>query len=103
MKTKTFAEIAKENGHCRCVSAYTDRGLVSPDCEIHDMEEAAEEFASQFKPKWIFTEPEKDGPYLIAYKFGVTEGKFYKGKYRTSDFGELLPEAYAHMPLPTKP
>lgn len=63
----------------------------------------AVQYASQFKPKWIYTEPETDGTYLIAFKFGVTEGKFWHGKYLTSDFSQELPAAYAYMAMPDKP
>lgn len=96
---KTVKETAESNG----IEPYTTSNSCPGVYYWNQVEDIAETYASQFKPKWIYTEPETDGTYLIAFKFGVTEGKFWHGKYLTSDFSRELPAAYAYMAMPDKP
>lgn len=80
---------------------YGKHDALTDEQEVIDMSNDIEQFANQ--SLWVFTEPKTEGTYLIAYRFGVCEGKFRNGRYLTSDFQHELPEAYAHMLMPDKP
>jgi hypothetical protein len=73
--------------------------ILNPD--VNRICEAMEQFANQ--SRWVFDKPESDGTYLIAFDYGVTEGKYWRGEYLTKDFDNKLPGAYAWMPIPDKP
>jgi len=101
---KTFEEIAIAHGACHCISAYSGRNLIDPSCEVHDLELVAQEYAEQFKPKWIDVNerlPEEDGEYLtLAKQFNNSQQvvRFHRGCW------SMWNQETTHwMPLPEPP
>jgi len=107
-KIKTFEEIAISHGACHCISAYKDRGLTDPSCEVHDLEMVANDFASQFKPKWISVSeylPTQEDDYLVFDPVFNAQAvaSFYNGKWINHvDFWSANEIKY-WMPLPEAP
>lgn len=108
MKTKTFEEIAIAHGACHCIKAYKDRGLIDPSCEVHDLEIVANEYADQFKPKWISVEEflstyqrprfvnvrKTTKPHVIGLYFDSDKQFRYDRQFHTADVTHVceLPE-----------
>lgn len=94
---RTAEEILKRKLNIEKLS-FSQRVLVVP---------AMEEYASQFKPKWISVNdefPTQGQNVIMAYKFGVGEAKFINGNFcMPREWHIIFPDVTLWMPLPEKP